>query len=120
MCTYIVLWNSVNATGAVFQMMNIDHCYHLNIITSSEIMLHLPQPHPPMSSEAIQQSVDHQIQLVKLSQQWWGEIVGSEAVSGVLCPLCKNQPHPLDHLQCKGQSVVLSEHTKLLMTSGEH
>ena len=83
-------------------------------------MLHLPQPHPPMSLEAIQQSVDHQIQLVKLSQQWWREIVGSEAVSGVLCPLCKSQPHPLDHLQCKGQSVVLSEHTKLLMTYGEH
>ena len=32
-------------------------------------MLHLPQPHPPISPEAIQQSVDHQIQLVKLSQQ---------------------------------------------------
>ena len=48
------------------------------------------------------------------------KIVGSEAVSGVLCLLCKNQPHPLDHLQCKGQSVVLSQHTKSLMTSGEH
>ena len=32
-------------------------------------MLHLPQPHPPMSPETLQQSVDHQIQLVKLSQQ---------------------------------------------------
>ena len=83
-------------------------------------MLHLPQPHPLISPEAIQQSVDRQIQLVKLSQQWWRAVVDSEAVSGVLCPLCKNQPHPLDHLQCKGQSVALSEHTKLLMTSGEH
>ena len=64
-------------------------------------MLHLPQPHPPMFPETLQQSVDHQIQLVKLSQQWWREIVGSEAVSGVLCPLCKYQPHPLDPCSVK-------------------
>ena len=101
-------------------MINPDHCYHLKITTSSKVVLHLPQPHPPMSPEAIQQSIDHQIQLVKSSQQWWRQLRGSEAVIGVLCPLCNNEPHPLDHLQCKGQSVVISEHTKLIMTLGEH
>ena len=107
-------------------MMNTDHCYYLNVTTSSDVILHLLQPHPPMSPEAIQLSVDHQIQLVKLIQQWWRKEHGSKAVSGVLCPLCKDQPHPLedqphplDHLQCKEQPVVLSEHTKLLMNYGE-
>jgi len=89
-------------------------------------MLHLPQPHPPMFPEAMQDLVDHQIQLVKLLKQWWIEVYGSNAVSGVLCSLCKNQPHPLeyqprppDQLQCKGHCVVLNEHTKLIR-SGEH
>ena len=117
---YMLLYHSVSATGAVFQMINIDHCYHLNIATSSKVMLHLPQPHPPMSPETIHQSIDYQIQLVRSLQQWWKQINGSEAVIEVLCPSCNNQPHPLDHLQCKGQSIVMSDHTKLIMTSGEN
>ena len=123
----VVPYNSVTATGAVLQMMNTDHCYYLKVSTSSDVMLHLLQPHPPMSPEAIQLSVDHQIHLVKALQQWWKEECGNKVISGVLCPICKDQPHPLedqphllDHLQCKGQPVSLSEHTKLIMNSSEY
>ena len=120
-------YNSITATGTVLQMMNTDHCYYLNVTTSSGVILHLLQPHPPtMSPEGIQQSVDQQVQLVKLLQQWERHEHGSKAAasaaaaaSRVLCPLCKDQPHPLDHLLCKGQPVVLSEHTKLLMNTSK-
>ena len=121
--TCFIIIYSVTATGAVLQMMNTDHCYYLNVTTSSDVILHLLQPHPAMSPEAIQQSVDQQVQLVKLLQQWWRHEHGSKAAtaaaSEVLCPLCKDQPHPLDHLLCKGQPVVLREHTKLLMNIGK-
>ena len=112
-------YNRVTATGAVLETMNSDHCYYLNVTTSCGIMLHLLQPGPPMSPEAIQQSVNQQVQLVKSLEQWWRHEQDSKAhaaTSVVLCPLCKDQPHPLDHL-CNGQPVVLSEHTKLLMNS---
>ena len=116
-------YNRVTATGAVLETMNSDHYYCLNVTTSCGIMLHLLQPHPPMSPEAIQQSVDQQVQLVKSLEQWWRHEHDSKAhaaTSGVLCPLCKDQPHPLDHLLlCSEQPVVLSEHTKLLMNFTE-
>ena len=59
-------YNRVTATGAVLQMMNTDHYYYLNVTTSSDVILHL-LPHPPMSAEAIQQSVDQHAQLVKFT-----------------------------------------------------
>ena len=119
----IYYYNRVTATGAVLETMNSDHCYYLNVTTSCGVMLHLLQPHPPMSPEAIQQSDDQQVQLVKSLEQWWRcehDSKAHAATSGVLCPLCKDQPHLLDHLLlCSGQPVVLSEHTKLLMNSIE-
>ena len=43
---YVVSNSDITATGAVLQMMNIDHCYYLNVTTSSDVILHLLQPHP--------------------------------------------------------------------------
>jgi len=50
-----------------------------------------------MSAELMQQLTDKQLQLILLLQQWWKDMCGDKAVSGLLCPLCKDQPHPLDY-----------------------
>ncbi|XP_065907236.1 uncharacterized protein [Dysidea avara] len=88
---------SVHCNEALLQMMVTGHCYQLSSHIPSGIVLKLSQPHPPMSAELVQQLTDKQLQLIQLLQQWWKELCGDKAVSGLLCPLCKDQPHPLDY-----------------------
>ena len=57
-CCFLYI-SDITATGAVHEIINIDHCYYWNVTTSSsDVILNLLQPHPPMSSEAIQQLID--------------------------------------------------------------